>query len=299
MSNSVRCKLVDYIDDLRHDEYKKFKMHLEEYPIEEGYKPIRRSKTEKADATEIARLMVWAYEEAKALQMAVSIFERINRKDLSERVRREMPSYFRQSTKPLTKEEERRKNEKICSNLYDKFFGTEKKVEVILDPKTAFPTLVLSEDRKSVYLGSHAQPLPDNPERFRFIPCVLGAEGIDSGTVEWVVEVGKAKSWAIGAVRKSIDRKGYPYLTATEGCWLLKLNGGEYEASTTPSTILPLWKSPQSIKIHLEYDFGILTFYDAKSMERLFTFNYPFSEVMFPFFQVWDTEIPLKICPCD
>uniref|UniRef100_A0A803TXZ2 Pyrin domain-containing protein n=1 Tax=Anolis carolinensis TaxID=28377 RepID=A0A803TXZ2_ANOCA len=37
----VRCKLFHYIEDLRDVEMKTFKMHLEEYPVEEGFKPIR------------------------------------------------------------------------------------------------------------------------------------------------------------------------------------------------------------------------------------------------------------------
>ncbi|KAJ7313783.1 hypothetical protein JRQ81_005475 [Phrynocephalus forsythii] len=297
MSDSVTCRLVDYLEDLLVKEFKKFKLHLEEYPLEDGYRPIKRRHTEKAEAIEIAQLMVKAYEEQKALQMTVNIFDKINRKDLSERVQREMPIYFRQPARPLTQEEEREREKKILSNSYDKFFGTPKKVHVTLDPQTAFPALILSEDRKSVHLGERAQPLPDNPERFNMFPCVLGKEGIDTGTADWVVEVGRAKSWSIGVVQKSIDRKWYQYVTATKGYWALELKGGEYSASSTPSTVLTLWKSPRRIHVHLEYEFYILSFYNADSKEHLFTFNYPFYEVLFPFFQVWDKEIPLKICP--
>ncbi|XP_048374253.1 E3 ubiquitin-protein ligase TRIM39-like isoform X1 [Sphaerodactylus townsendi] len=301
MADTVCCKLVDYLEELTEEEFKKFKMHLEEYPLEEGYKPIRRCKTEKAGAIEIARLMVRAYEEAMALQMTVKILDRINKKDLSAKVKQEMPARFFQPAKPVpvTKEEKQKQKEKTESDMYERFFGTPKKVEVTLDPKTAFPTLILSEDRKSVHLGERAQPLPDNPERFNFLPCVLGAEGITSGTLEWVVNVGKAKSWSIGAVRESIDRKWYLYITAEQGFWVLQLHEGEYTVSTTPFTNLFLWKSPQRIRVHLDYDRGILSFYDGDSMEHLFSFNYPFSERMFPFFQVWDTEIPLQICPSD
>ncbi|XP_054851265.1 E3 ubiquitin-protein ligase TRIM39-like [Eublepharis macularius] len=301
MSNSVCCKLVDYLEELTEEEFKKFKMHLEDYPLEEGYKPIRRCKTERADAIEIARLMVRAYEEAKALQMTVRIFDRINKKNLSAKVQREMPARFFQPVKPvsLSKEEKQKQQGETESAIYNRLFGTSKKVEVTLDPKTAFPTLILSEDRKRVHLGERAKLLPDNPERFKFSPCVLGAEGITSGTLEWVVNVGKAKGWSIGAVQESIDRKSHLYITAKQGFWVLQLTEGEYEVSTTPFTTLFLWKSPQRIKVHLDYDRGILSFYDGDSMEHLFSFNYPFSERMFPFFQVWDTEIPLQICPSD
>lgn len=172
-------------------------------------------------------------------------------------------------------------------------------MEVTLDPKTAFPTLILSEDRKRVHLGDEAQSLPDNSERFNFYPCVLGAEGITSGTLEWVVDVGKAKGWSIGAARESVERKWYIYVTADQGFWVLQLNAGEYTASTTPSTNLFMWKPPVRIRVCLDYDRGILSFYDADSGEHIFSFNYPFSERMLPFFQVWDKEIPLQICPSD
>ncbi|XP_044300597.1 E3 ubiquitin-protein ligase TRIM7-like [Varanus komodoensis] len=297
MSESVCCKIANYLDDLTEEEFKKFKMYLQNK--EEGYKPFPYSKLENADKMDIARLMVMAYEEAKAVQIMGKILNQINKKDLLAQVRSEMAAYFFQPPKPLTKEEKRGWEKKIYADLHEKFSGTQKKVEVTLDPKTAFPTLILSEDRKSVYLGKKAQTLPDNPKRFNVLPCVLGAEAIDSGTVEWIVEVGKAKGWSIGIVRESINTKGHQYLTVNEGYWLLQLNNGEYMASSTPSNTIILWKSPQRIRVHLEFLFGILSFYDADSMEHIFTFNYPFSERVLPFFEVWDTEIPLKICSVD
>uniref|UniRef100_A0A2D4L6A3 B30.2/SPRY domain-containing protein n=1 Tax=Micrurus spixii TaxID=129469 RepID=A0A2D4L6A3_9SAUR len=144
-------------------------------------------------------------------------------------------------------------------------------------------------------MGDRAQEFPDNPERFNFFPCVLGTEGINSETSQWVVEVGKAKQWAIGAVRESIERKGYLNIRATEGFWVLQLMDGEYEVTTTPKTILPLWKTVRRILITLEFSLGKLSFYDVDSMEIIFTFNYPFSEKMFPFFLTWDKKNPLKI----
>ncbi len=46
-------------------------------------------------------------------------------------------------------------------------------VDVYLDPRTANPWLVLSEDGKQVRDGNAEQNLVDTPERFDTAPCVL------------------------------------------------------------------------------------------------------------------------------
>lgn len=48
--------------------------------------------------------------------------------------------------------------------------------DVHLDPRTANPWLVLSEDRRQVWDGDHKQILVDVPERFDMAPCVLGTK---------------------------------------------------------------------------------------------------------------------------
>ncbi|GAB0201531.1 zinc finger protein RFP-like [Grus japonensis] len=80
---------------------------------------------------------------------------------------------------------------------------TLKKLQAIvtLDPNTAHPDLILSEDRKSVRRGEGRRDLPDNPERFDYWPFVLGCQGFMAGRHCWEVEVGDGGDWAVGVAQ--------------------------------------------------------------------------------------------------
>ncbi|XP_036603879.1 probable E3 ubiquitin-protein ligase TRIML1 [Trichosurus vulpecula] len=70
--------------------------------------------------------------------------------------------------------------------------------DITLDPETANPHLILSEDLKSVKYGSVPQDLPDNKERFVYSPTVLGAQTFTSGKHYWEVEMRDKTEWEIG-----------------------------------------------------------------------------------------------------
>ncbi|XP_029797339.1 NACHT, LRR and PYD domains-containing protein 3 isoform X3 [Suricata suricatta] len=90
---SVRCKLARYLEDLEDADFKKFKMHLEDYPSQKGFSPLPRSQTEKADHMDLATLMIDFNGEQKAWAMAVWIFAAINRRDLYEKAKRDEPEW--------------------------------------------------------------------------------------------------------------------------------------------------------------------------------------------------------------
>ncbi|CAM5104479.1 unnamed protein product [Natator depressus] len=175
-------------------------------------------------------------------------------------------------------------------------------VDVTLDPDTAHPELVLSEDQKRVRFGDTRQDWPNNPERFDTCSCVLGAEGFAGGRRYWEVEVGDKTGWDMGICRESVNRKGKVTLTPGNGYWAVQLWGGRYEALTSPPTPLPVSIRPGRVGIFLDYEAGEVSFYNVTDRSRLFTFTDTFSGMLHPYFNpvcnTWGKNVaPLIICP--
>lgn len=157
---------------------------------------------------------------------------------------------------------------------------------VTLDPDTAHPKLILSEDRRRVKLGDRRQPVPDSPQRFDFVVSVLGAEYFTAGCHYWEVDVGDKTKWALGVCSESVSRKGKITATPANGHWLVRQSSEkEYEALTSPQTTLRLKEPPRCVGIFLDYEAGIISFYNVTSRSHIFTFTHTFSGPLRPFFE--------------
>lgn len=59
--------------------------------------------------------------------------------------------------------------------------------DVTLNPVTAYPFLILSEDRKQVKRGEKLQFFRNSPQRFDVWSCVIAKEGFGAGRHYWEV----------------------------------------------------------------------------------------------------------------
>ncbi|XP_023692202.1 E3 ubiquitin-protein ligase TRIM39 [Paramormyrops kingsleyae] len=173
-------------------------------------------------------------------------------------------------------------------------------VDVRLDASTAHPRLILSEDRKQVCCGTKTQKVPDFPQRFNRIFCVLGQEGFTSGRHYWEVEVRGKTDWDLGVASQSVNRKGKITVHPSHGFWFLSLRDKSNYGFQTSSSSSHL--RPQKIGVFLDYDRGQVSFYNVEAKLHIYTFHGTFSDTIYPFFcpcsnKSGKNEAPLIITP--
>ncbi|XP_044045314.1 E3 ubiquitin-protein ligase TRIM39-like [Siniperca chuatsi] len=159
-------------------------------------------------------------------------------------------------------------------------------VDVTLDPDTAHPELILSDDGKQVNHGHVRKTLPNNLERFSHYNFVLGKQSFSSGRFYFEVQVKGKPKWNLGVCRESIDRKGYITLRPQNGNWTISLrNGNEYKALDDPPVRLSLKSQPQKVGVFVDYEEGLVSFYDVDAAALIYCFTgFSFTEKLLPFF---------------
>ncbi|KAM8751188.1 uncharacterized protein AB9X84_012837 [Acanthopagrus schlegelii] len=163
-------------------------------------------------------------------------------------------------------------------------------VDVTLDPDTAHPELILSDDGKQVKHGDVRKNLPDNPERFDYCVNVLAKQSFSSGRFYYEVQVKEKTDWTLGVARESINRKGDITLSPQNGYWTIWLrNENEYRACAGPSVRLSLKRWPEKVGVFVDYEEGLVSFYDVDAAALIYSFTgCCFTQKLYPLF-----------CPCN
>ncbi|XP_075940653.1 zinc-binding protein A33-like [Anarhichas minor] len=149
---------------------------------------------------------------------------------------------------------------------------------VTLDPNTGHPILIISEHMTRSTKSGKMQPLPENPERLRGLD-VLGSEGFSSGKHSWDVKVWGY--WRVGVATRTKDP------TSVE-VW------GIYKC-VSPDLLRELYQKndmkivskhsfPKKVSVQLDYDQGIISFFDLDRKTLVHTIKYTFTETVFPYF---------------
>ncbi|KAE8285677.1 Nuclear factor 7, brain [Larimichthys crocea] len=177
-------------------------------------------------------------------------------------------------------------------------------VDVTLDPDTAYPSLIVSEDGKQVTTGEKKRNLPNKPQRFDHVLNVLAKEGFSTGKFYYEVQVKDKTQWDLGVASKSINRKGDIRLSPKNGYWTIWLRkGNEFTANDSPAIDLHVSEIPQKVGVFVDYEGGQVSFYDVDARSCIFCFTgCNFTEEVFPLFSpsAYDggkNSAPLVITP--
>ncbi|XP_062963615.1 tripartite motif-containing protein 75-like [Cynocephalus volans] len=170
------------------------------------------------------------------------------------------------------------------------------KVDIILDPETAHPNLVVSEDKKCVRFTKRKQNVPDFPKRFTVNPGVLGFPYFHSGRHFWEVEVGDKSEWAIGVCKDSLPAKVRRPPSAQQGCWRLQLQDDGYDAPGAVPNPPLLEVKARGVGIFLDCELGEISFYDMTDKSLICTFSLTVTGLLRPYFHIGPNSQPLRIC---
>ncbi|XP_059905207.1 E3 ubiquitin-protein ligase TRIM39-like [Gadus macrocephalus] len=161
-------------------------------------------------------------------------------------------------------------------------------VDVTLDPDTAHPQLILSEDGKQVHDGGVATALPYNPKRFTKKIRVLTRQSFSSGRFYFEVHVKDKTAWHVGVARESINRKDLTIEIPETGYWTLFSYKDGLVFRDNPAVRLPLRAELQKVGVFVDYDEGLVSFYDVEARVHIYSATgCSFTEPLYPF-----------LCPC-
>ncbi|XP_076025521.1 uncharacterized protein LOC143015430 [Genypterus blacodes] len=162
-------------------------------------------------------------------------------------------------------------------------------VDVTLDPDTAHPKLILSDDEKQVHHGDVRKNLPDKPQRFDGRVNVLGKQSFSSGRFYFEVQVKGKTEWDLGVTTETSMRKGFITVRPQHGYWTVGLrNENDYKALAGPPVRLSLKSKPEKVGVFVDYEEGLVSFYDVDAAALIFSFTgCSFTHKLLPFF-----------CPC-
>nr|XP_014345221.1 PREDICTED: E3 ubiquitin-protein ligase TRIM39-like [Latimeria chalumnae] len=176
---------------------------------------------------------------------------------------------------------------------------------ITIDPRTAHPELIISDNGTSLRCGSEQRDVPDSLQRFTNYYAALGSKGFTSGKHYWEVEVGDKRGWILGVARESVARKPKVPLLTMNGFYILYKNEKRYRIDNTgvpglPPADLPITVEPRRIGVYLDYDGGQVSLYNADDMSLVHTYTDTFTERMYPYFDVvWsmlgENQKPLKL----
>nr|XP_046200271.1 tripartite motif-containing protein 16 [Oncorhynchus gorbuscha] len=167
-----------------------------------------------------------------------------------------------------------------------------------LDPDTAHPKLLISEENRKVSYSEVQQAYPEQGARFSSFPQVLASKPLEGGRAYWEVEVEEDEGkWKVGVCEGQIGRKGQkdscrigfnPY------SWCLLSDKGKIEALHDKVAVPVEVDGLGRVGVLLDFEEGSLSFYKVAqggALSLLHCFKQRFREPLYPALAVSKTQL--------
>nr|XP_056700530.1 E3 ubiquitin-protein ligase TRIM39-like [Euleptes europaea] len=174
-----------------------------------------------------------------------------------------------------------------------------RKANVTLDPDTANPQLLISNDRKRLTLRNKRLAQPISCRTFNYQQHVRGKGCLTSKMYYWDVEVGSKEGWAVGIFSACIDIKRNESPGPETGVWAIGKWNRRYRVVTYPNyPPLHLKGEPKRIRVFLNFMGKQVSFFDADTTALLHEASIVDSSWLgfYPLFCLWKKS-HLRICP--
>ncbi|KAM6894269.1 uncharacterized protein PEZ65_021965 [Lycodopsis pacificus] len=153
-------------------------------------------------------------------------------------------------------------------------------VDVELDPTTAYKCLVSADGKRLSSRGGN--------QRFG---SVLGFNRMTSGKSYWEVVVSNKTGWSLGVATGDAQREGQLLMCPDNGYWVAEHYKNKFAAQTNPPVGLRLKEKPQKVGVFVDYEEGLVSFYDATAQSHIYSFTEcAFTEGIYPYFIVHVNE---------
>ncbi|XP_077464138.1 fibronectin type III and SPRY domain-containing protein 1 [Stigmatopora argus] len=169
--------------------------------------------------------------------------------------------------------------------------GSGGKVQDIRKEKTRTSSPMQSPARSALMSPKRVPATRPNRDRFTAESyTVLADTTIDAGQQYWEVRFDKeSKAFAVGVAVRSLGR--FDQLGKSSASWCIHLNNWLQQSLTAKhnnkarTLDCPI---PSSIGVYVNYDEGVLSFFNAKSKQLMHTFRTKFQQPLIPAFMVWN-----------
>ncbi|XP_073423702.1 E3 ubiquitin/ISG15 ligase TRIM25-like [Dendrobates tinctorius] len=152
--------------------------------------------------------------------------------------------------------------------------------DILLDVTTAGNNLLISDNLKTAAWTEVWQNRPETAERFQNNQ-VMSRRGFTSGQHYWDVDISRSEWWLVGMCYPSVDRSGSELVIGDNNkSWCLWKYDSQYLVKhDSRDILLPDKISSDRVRISLDYEAGLLSFYElCDPIRHLHTFTATFSE---------------------